>query len=95
MVVSRGYLRRSFQRLFSHATATAHREGIMEIAATTTVEREALSIDEAAAAAGLGRTMLYELLARGEGPTTIRVGRRRLVRVQALRDWLAGREGRS
>ena len=54
--------------------------------------REALSIDEAAAAAGIGRTLLYDLLKAGEGPKTIKIRRRRIIRVEALREWLQERE---
>lgn len=54
--------------------------------------REALSIGEAAQAVGLGRATLYELLRDGRGPQTFTVGRRRLVRVEALREWLRRRE---
>lgn len=50
--------------------------------------RLALSIEEAAHAAGIGRTALYSLLGAGEGPRTFRVGRRRLIRRAALSEWL-------
>ncbi len=60
--------------------------------ARRTIGREALSVSEAAQAAGLGRATLYELFRSGEGPPTFRVGRRRLVRVEALREWLRQRE---
>ncbi len=48
---------------------------------------EALSVAEAAARAGLSRTFLYERITSGELPT-VKVGKRRLVRVEALRRWL-------
>lgn len=54
--------------------------------------RVALSLAEAATAAGLSRSRLYELLADGTGPKSFKVGRRRLVRVAALREWLRGLE---
>jgi len=52
------------------------------------VGREALSIEEAASAAGIGRTLLYELIGSGKGPATIKLGRRRLIRREALEEWL-------
>ena len=54
--------------------------------------REALSIEEAAAAVGIGRATMYALLAAGEGPPTFRIGRRRLIRLESLRSWLELRE---
>ncbi len=53
---------------------------------------EAISIAEAAAASGLGRSTFYKLMASGDGPSTFYVGRRRLVRVESLRHWLADLE---
>jgi excisionase family DNA binding protein len=47
------------------------------------VERRALSIEEAAKACGLSRATLYRLLSDGK-LTTIKVGARRLVPVVAL-----------
>lgn len=58
-----------------------------------TVERVAYSIAEAAAAASISRARLYELLTVGEGPPTIKLGRRRLIRRAALDEWLASLEG--
>ena len=55
-------------------------------------ERQALSLEEAAASCGIGRTLFYDLLRDRTGPPTFRLGRRRLVRVEALRRWLAERE---
>lgn len=54
--------------------------------------REAVSVREAAAIAGFGGTKMYELIREGEGPPTFTIGRRRLVRVEALREWLASLE---
>jgi excisionase family DNA binding protein len=48
---------------------------------------EALSVAEAAARTGVSRTFLYEHIASGELPT-VKLGKRRLVRVAALRAWL-------
>lgn len=56
--------------------------------------REALSVAEAAAQAGISRTFLYERIASGE-LATIKLGKRRLIRVEALRRWLERLEARS
>ncbi|MEQ9335157.1 helix-turn-helix domain-containing protein [Thalassobaculum sp.] len=50
-------------------------------------ERVAVSIDDAAAMAGIGRTTLYAALARG-GLPSLKIGKRRLVQVEALKAWL-------
>ncbi len=52
----------------------------------------AVSPDEAARLAGIGRTTLYAALAKGDLPS-IKIGTRRLIRVDAIRDWLARNEG--
>jgi len=52
----------------------------------------AVSPDEAARLAGIGRTTLYAALATGDLPS-IKIGTRRLIRVDAIRDWLARKEG--
>jgi excisionase family DNA binding protein len=52
---------------------------------------EALSVPEAAARAGVSRTFLYERISSGELPT-IKLGKRRLVRVEALSQWLKSLE---
>lgn len=51
----------------------------------------AVSPDEAARLAGVGRTTLYASLAKGDLPS-IKIGTRRLIRVDAIRDWLARNE---
>ena len=56
--------------------------------------REALSVEQAASTAGVSRTFLYERISRGELPT-IKLGKRRLVRVEALRSWLKNLETRA
>ena len=48
---------------------------------------EAEGVAEAARRAGVSRTFLYERIASGE-LTTIKAGKRRLVRVETLRAWL-------
>ncbi|MCY4336359.1 MAG: helix-turn-helix domain-containing protein [Litoreibacter sp.] len=52
----------------------------------------AVSPDEAARLAGIGRTTLYAALAKGALPS-IKIGTRRLIRVDAIRDFLAQNEG--
>ena len=51
----------------------------------------AVSPDEAARLAGIGRTTLYAALAKGDLPS-IKIGTRRLVQVEAIREWLARHE---
>ena len=51
-------------------------------------ESLAYPVDRAAKAAGLGRTKLYEAIARGELPS-VKIGKRRLILVEDLRRWLA------
>lgn len=50
-------------------------------------EQLAVTISEAAAMTGVGRSTGYALAASGEWPT-IKVGTRRLVPVAALREWV-------
>jgi hypothetical protein len=66
------------------------------------VEPEALNVKEAAVKAGVSRTLLYEALspelaARRGWPVlpSIVLGGRRLIRVEALRAWLASLETRA
>lgn len=49
------------------------------------------SIPEAVHAANIGRSTLYEAIANGE-LRSIKVGKRRLVPVDALKAWLASKE---
>lgn len=58
-----------------------------------TAEPETISVDEAARRAGLGRSTLYAAIGSGALPT-IKLGKRRLVRLATLRAWLAALEGR-
>ncbi|WP_019872985.1 excisionase family DNA-binding protein [Sporichthya polymorpha] len=46
-----------------------------------------LTVEEAGAALGVGRSLMYELIARGE-IQTVRVGRLRRVRPDDLRDYV-------
>ena len=43
---------------------------------------------EAAAAAGIGRVLLYRECKLGRGPATLTIGGRRLIRMEELRRWL-------
>ena len=56
-----------------------------DLAAVAT--RTTISIEEAASLLGIGRTAAYEAARRGQLPTR-RLGRRLLVPVPALLDWL-------
>ena len=49
-----------------------------------------MSVEEAAAALGIGRTTAYELARRGELPGALRLGRRLVVSRTALDRLLAG-----
>ena len=49
--------------------------------------RYALSIEEACKSTGVGRTLIYSEIKAGR-LTTLKIGRRRLVPVSALRAWL-------
>ena len=52
-----------------------------------TTERLAYNIDEACQALSIGRTILFELIRRGD-ITSVKVGRRRLIPADSLRDYL-------
>lgn len=51
----------------------------------------AVSPDEAARIAGVGRTTLYAALAKGD-LKSIKIGTRRLIKVTAIDDWLTQNE---
>lgn len=48
----------------------------------------AVSPDEAARLAGIGRTSLYAALAKGD-LKSIKIGTRRLIMIEAIHEWLA------
>lgn len=48
----------------------------------------AVSPDEAARLAGIGRTTLYAALAKGD-LKSIKIGTRRLIKIEAIHEWLA------
>lgn len=54
-------------------------------------EKEAFSIEEFARRISVSRRLIYALIERGEGPQTIRVGRRRLIRQEDGKAWLQSR----
>lgn len=53
-------------------------------------ERIALSVEQAAAALGIGRSLAYELVRRGELPS-VQLGRRRVIPRELLTSWLESR----
>jgi excisionase family DNA binding protein len=55
---------------------------------------EALSVAAAAAHVSVSRTFLYEAISSGALPS-VRLGKRRLVRVEALQNWLKSHETKS
>lgn len=55
---------------------------------------EGLNPSQAAQLAGIGRTRVYELMASGDLPS-IKLGKRRLIRRQAVLDWLARLEAQA
>lgn len=56
------------------------------------IEREALTIPEAALSAGVGVRYLRNEIREGRGPRVVPVGRRNKVRPAALRAWLQQKE---
>lgn len=56
-------------------------------AVQNTLPRLAFSIAEAVEILGVGRTLLYEAIRNGD-LKTIKVGRRRLIRPEAIAEWL-------
>ena len=58
------------------------------------MDKMALSIDEAAKAAGVGRDTIYSAINSGT-LVTAKIGKRRLIRPEALRQWLEAAEQRT
>lgn len=54
---------------------------------------EVLNLIEAAEYLRISRRTLHNLIADGDGPPTLTIGRRRLIRRAAIEQWLADREG--
>ena len=70
-------------------TPTSSKTCIDSEANASPIEFETYTVPEACAAAGIkSRGLLYRLIRDGLGPKTIKLGRRRLIRRQALREWL-------
>ena len=57
-------------------------------------DRLAVSPAEAARLVGIGRTKIYEAIGAGE-LKSLKIGSRRLVAIEALRDWLRNSRGRT
>jgi len=57
----------------------------------TDIESACIGIQHLADRLGLSRRTIHRILARGELPS-LQIGRRRLVRLSDLREWLAGHE---
>lgn len=56
----------------------------------TDIESACLGLNHIAERLGLSRRTIDRIIARGELPT-LKIGRRRLVRLSDLRHWLAGK----
>lgn len=54
-------------------------------------ERVAVSVEDAAVMAGIGRTSIYAALGSASLPS-LKIGKRRLIRVEALKAWIASHE---
>ena len=54
---------------------------------------EVLNLNEAAGYLRVSLRTLHHLLAAGDAPPVVRIGRRRLIRRAAIEQWLADREG--
>ncbi len=61
------------------------------MANTTEIKPLAVSPTEAARIAGIGRTMLYEEIT-ADRIRSLKVGKRRLITIEAIKDWLKARE---
>jgi excisionase family DNA binding protein len=58
----------------------------------TPIDRMLLTVEEAAAALGVGRSFMFELIAAGQ-IETVRVGRLRRIRPEALRHYVDSLSG--
>jgi excisionase family DNA binding protein len=56
------------------------------------VEKLAYSVPESAKLIGISRAKLYEEIAAGTGPRVVKIGRRTLITIAALNEWLRSRE---
>jgi excisionase family DNA binding protein len=62
------------------------------MAATVEMSLNTLTLPGAAERIGISERHLKRMLAKGEGPNTVRLGRRRLIRPESLDDWLKSHE---
>jgi excisionase family DNA binding protein len=53
---------------------------------------DALTMEEAAEALRVSRRHLHKLMTDGDGPPVVRLGRRKIIRREALQQWLMSRE---
>jgi excisionase family DNA binding protein len=53
---------------------------------------ETLTLEEAAGALRVSQRHLFKILADGNGPPVVRLGRRKIIRREALQQWLMSRE---
>ena len=54
----------------------------------------AVRVEDAAKLVGIGRTEIYKAI-KGGSLASLKIGKRRLIRVEALREWLAALERRT
>jgi excisionase family DNA binding protein len=54
----------------------------------------AVRVEDAAKLVGIGRTEIYKAIKEGS-LASLKIGKRRLIRVEALREWLAALERRT
>ena len=57
------------------------------------VEKILLSIPEFCAAYGISRSCLYNMMADGRAPKSVKIGKKRLISVAAAEAWLSDLEG--
>lgn len=60
--------------------------------ASVSVPVLAVSVKQAARAAGIGRSTLWRLIAKNKGPKVVKLNGRTLIRTEALSMWLAAME---
>jgi len=71
------------------ATATSDGPAIIRVPGAEPLPTLAYTIDETCAIARIRRDLFYRELKQGRGPKTFKIGKRRLVRHEALVGWLA------
>lgn len=76
------------RRAHHEGTIPAQTAGSTPRTPTAAPDRLLLTVEEAGAVLGVGRSLMYELIAAGT-IKTVRVGRLRRVRPEALRDYVA------